>query len=193
MLLGAVCGALNFGATMLAQLLGIPLFSDTIFTVTASCFGSLSGIVAGFVYHLVVVIYAYGTNFYAHPADMAFFVCSLTIVLSVRILLGKKWRVTVLSLLVLAMVLALVISAEGGLLYTLLFSFDAYHKGIDNQAVSTLIYVFLTQQVPILASATLARIPVNLVDKLIAVFAGWYLAVALNAKRQNKQKRSKKE
>ncbi|MDE7391488.1 MAG: hypothetical protein K2M90_03370 [Treponemataceae bacterium] len=36
-----------------------------------------------------------------------------------------------------------------------------------------LIYTFVTQNVPMLISATLARFPVNLVDKAVAVFGGY--------------------
>ena len=91
-----------------------------------------------------------------------------------------------LRLLILAIVLALVISLEGGLFYYALISLTKYNIG--NQAVNMLIYTFVTQNVPMLISATLARFPVNLVDKAAAVFGGYGIFALLQkaaARRKN--------
>ena len=44
---------------------------------------------------------------------------------------------------------------------------------IGNRAVSSLIYTFVTKNIPMLVASPLASIPVNLVDKTLAVFGGY--------------------
>lgn len=168
--LGFAAGVLNIAFSLTAIRLGVPLFMDTLFTVTASCFGWTSGIVAAISLHFF--------SFMAHgyvSQNMIFFFCSLTMVACVRLILFRKDAAAggskLLRLLFLAIVLSFVISFEGGLFYYALITHSKYIIG--NQTVNMLIYTFVTQNVPILISTTLARFPVNLADKAVAVFGGY--------------------
>lgn len=172
---GIAAGFLNLLLLSAAVRLEVPLFMDTLFTVAASCFGWIGGIVAALSTHAVSFV-AYG---YALPEDLPnriFVLCSLTMVAGVRLMLFRKNAAEgaspkPLRLLILGIVLAFVISFEGGLFYYALTNSTRYI--VENQAVSTLLYAFVTQNIPMLTSATLARFPVNLVDKTIAVFGGY--------------------
>ena len=178
---GILAGFLNyiFSSSMLK--LGVPLFMDTIFTATASCFGIVCGIVAAISSHIVSFVIA-GFSFPEEASNMIFVFCSLTVVLGMRILIHlsekREFPVSPLHLFALGIMMALVISIEGAFFYVLLLKYSEYV--IDNKAVSTLIYTLITQKISLIASSTLARIPVNMVDKLTAVFAGWYLAKLAN-------------
>lgn len=178
---GILAGFLNyiFSSSMLK--LGVPLFMDTIFTATASCFGIVCGIVTAISSHIVSFVIA-GFSFPEEASNMIFVFCSLTVVLGMRILIHlsekREFPVSPLHLFALGIMMALVISIEGAFFYVLLLKYSEYV--IDNKAVSTLIYTLITQKISLIASSTLARIPVNMVDKLIAVFAGWYLAKLAN-------------
>ena len=186
---GIVAGVLNIALSRAAIKLHVPLFMDTLFTVTASCFGWTCGIAAAATLHILsFIVYGYLSQ------NLTFFFCSLTMVVCVRLMLFRKNALDtmerggskLLRLLILAIVLALVISLEGGLFYYALISFTKYNIG--NQAVNMLIYTFVTQNVPMLISATLARFPVNLVDKAAAVFGGYGIFALLQkaaARRKN--------
>ncbi|MDE6719567.1 MAG: hypothetical protein K2J68_06895, partial [Treponemataceae bacterium] len=76
-----------------------------------------------------------------------------------------------LRLLILGIVLALAISFEGGLFYAAIISHTKHI--LENHAVNMLLYPLMTQNVPMPASSTLISIPVNLVDKTLAVFGGY--------------------
>ncbi|MDE7292598.1 MAG: hypothetical protein K2N58_11220 [Treponemataceae bacterium] len=174
---GIVAGFLNLLLCSAAIALKVPLFMDTLFTVTASCFGWTAGIVAAISSH-VIPLAAYR---YTAP-NLIFFFCSLTMVAGVRLMLFRKGAAESggsrpLRLLILGIVLAFVISFEGGLFYYALIDITKSISG--NQAISMLIYTLVTQNVPILISATLARFPVNLVDKTIAVFGGYGIFLLL--------------
>jgi len=178
---GVLAGFLNYVFSSSMLKLGIPLFMDTIFTAAASCFGLLCGILAAISSHIVSFVIA-GFSFPEDASNMVFVFCSLTVVLGMRILIHlsekREFSVSPLHLFALGIMMALVISIEGAFFYVLLLKYSEYV--IDNKAVSTLIYTLITQKVSLIASSTLARIPVNMVDKLIAVFAGWYLAKLVN-------------
>ena len=188
--LGIIAGVLNIALSLAAIRLHVPLFMDTLFTVTASCAGWTCGIVAAASLHILsFIVYGYISQ------NLTFFFCSLTVVAGVRLMLFRKSAANAeerggskpLRLLILAIVLALVISLEGGLFYYALISLTKYNIG--NQAVNMLIYTFVTQNVPMLISATLARFPVNLVDKAAAVFGGYGIFALLQkaaARRKNR-------
>ena len=115
---GIVAGFLNLLLSSIAIRLHVPLFMDTLFTVTASCFGWTCGIVAAASLHILsFIVYGYISQ------NLTFFFCSLTVVAGVRLMLFRKSAVNAeerggskpLRLLILAIVLALVISLEGGL------------------------------------------------------------------------------
>lgn len=176
--IGLAAGVLNLLFCSAAIALKLPLFMDTLFTVTASCFGWAGGIVAAVSFHIIKFA-VHGQTSPRYLQNMVFFLCSLTVVICVRLMLFRKSADGTaerggskpLRLLILGIVLALAISFEGGLFYAAIISRTKHI--LENHAVNMLLYPLMTQNVPIPASSTLISIPVNLVDKTIAVFGGY--------------------
>ncbi|MDE7227132.1 MAG: hypothetical protein K2N31_02275 [Treponemataceae bacterium] len=174
---GIVAGFLNLLLSSTAIRLHVPLFMDTLFTVTASCFGWAGGIIAAVASHIIGFL----SDGYSFPKDipnLLYFFCSLTIVAGVRMVLFRKplnaARANPFDMLFLSIVLAFIISLEGGLFYVMLVQSNRVSANIiGNRAVSSLIYTFVTKNIPMLIASPLASIPVNLVDKTIAVFGGY--------------------
>ena len=174
---GIAAGFLNLLLSSAAIRLHVPLFMDTLFTVAASCFGWTCGIVAAAASHIVGFL----SDGYSVPKDvpnLLYFFCSLTIVAGVRMVLFRKpqnaGRANPLDMLFLSIVLAFVISVEGGLFYVMLVQSNRVSADIiGNRAVSSLIYTFVTKNIPMLVASPLASLPVNLVDKTVAVFGGY--------------------
>ena len=176
--IGLAAGVLNLLFCSAAITLKLPLFMDTLFTVTASCFGWACGIVAAVSFHIIKFA-VHGQASPRYLQNMVFFLCSLTVVICVRLMLFRKSADGTaerggskpLRLLILGIVLVLAISFEGGLFYAAIISRTKHI--LENHAVNMLLYPLMTQNVPIPASSTLISIPVNLVDKTIAVFGGY--------------------
>ena len=151
---------------------------DTLFTVAASCFGWAGGIVSAVSFHIIKFA-VHGQASPRYLQNMVFFLCSLTVVICVRLMLFRKSADGTaerggskpLRLLILGIVLALAISFEGGLFYAAIISRTKHI--LENHAVNMLLYPLMTQNVPMPASSTLISIPVNLVDKTVAVFGGY--------------------
>ena len=174
---GIVAGFLNLLLSSIAIGLHVPLFMDTLFTVTASCFGWACGIIAAVASHIIGFL-SHGYSFPKDIPNLLYFFCSLTIVAGVRIVLFRKplndGRANPFNMLFLSIVFAFVISLEGGLFYVMLVQSNRVSANIiGNRAVSSLIYTFVTKNIPMLVASPLASIPVNLVDKTIAVFGGY--------------------
>ncbi len=176
--IGLAAGVLNLLFCSAAIALKLPLFMDTLFTVAASCFGWAGGIVAAVSFH-VIKFAVHGQTSPQYLPNMVFFLCSLTVVICVRLMLFRKSAAGTserggsnpLRLLILGIVLALAISFEGGLFYAAIISRTKHI--LENHAVNMLLYPLMTQNVPMPASSTLISIPVNLVDKTLAVFGGY--------------------
>ena len=183
---GLAAAGLNLALSALMQCLHIPLFMDTLFTAATSFLGTVCGITSAVATHAIYFVLQ-GMDFPKDIPNLVFMLCNLTVAAGVRILVRTEKRGKIqtspLHLLALGIVLALVISMEGGVFYVLLITYSEYK--VDTPAVSTLIYTLVTQGIPLAASAMLARIPVNLIDKLIAVFGGW--GIALIVKRTAKR------
>ncbi|MBD5399129.1 MAG: hypothetical protein HDR57_00620 [Treponema sp.] len=195
---GIVAGFLNLLFCSAAIELKLPLFMDTLFTVTASCFGWACGIIAAVASHIIGFL----SNRYSFPKDipnLLYFFCSLTIVAGVRIVLFRKplndGRANPFDMLFLSIVFAFVISLEGGLFYVMLVQSNRVSANIiGNRAVSSLIYTFVTKNIPMLIASPLASIPVNLVDKTLAVFGGYGIfALLKNAVREKRRNESQVE
>lgn len=76
-----------------------------------------------------------------------------------------------IRLMVLVFLSTIVISLEGSLIYFLFFSNTVGQN--ENSTVIFLTYTLVLQDFGLIISAFLARLPVNLFDKAIAVFAGF--------------------
>lgn len=181
--IGIAAGVLNLLLSSAAIKLHVPLFMDTLFTVAASCFGWLGGIVAAVASHIIGFL----SDGYSLPKDfpnLLYFFCSLTMVAGVRLVLFRKptnaGRTSPIDMLFLSIVLAFVVSLEGGVFYVMLVQSNRVSADIiGNRAVSSLIYTFVTKNIPMLVASPLASIPVNLVDKTVAVFGGYGVFVLL--------------
>ena len=146
-----------------------PLFLDSIFTaVAAVLFGPLPGLITAVLTNIGMEL-MYGMTGYYLP----FAVCSITTALILGFMVKggyfkKQFHVT-------AAVLAVTVSnaLTGALVAYLLFSGDS-GVGID-----VIVSAFTETGLSVLASAFLARIPANLIDKMIAVYTayGLYLLV----------------
>ena len=164
---GLAFAFLNIAVNYLVTKFSFPLFMDTIFTVAASFFSCASGIICATVYHvLVVFLLDYKLS------DIAFIICSLTIVLVVCIAKHKPPKIKAVHLMLMATILAVVLSFEGSALYTFIYNRYQYAESVRTQWLS---FMFLKSELPLMLSAFLARGPVNLIDKIIAMFAGWYI------------------
>lgn len=173
-ILGIVCGFLN-GVSNLQPLWKFPLYNDTIFTILASFFGWISGIVSAITFHtLVPLIPIFKTDGYL----VFFFVfCSLSIVAIVQLYQRKKDRLLFIDLFILIFIITMVISLEGAFIFNVLYKLFEYQEPIESKKIT---YLMLQQQIPLLLSAWFARVPVNLVDKTIAVCAGYFGALGLD-------------
>lgn len=72
-----------------------------------------------------------------------------------------------------------VISLEGSLIYSLFFSGIAGQN--ENSTVLFLTYTLVLQNFGLILSAFLARLPVNLFDKALAIFDGYGIYAGINA------------
>lgn len=141
-----------------------PIFMDMIFIYAASFLGLLSGILCSFFYSIFDFIATKQTD------NLPYVICMMTGVLITRYCL-KNVKVSIwLNLLLVTLLSALIISIEGGIIYTLLFSND---NSVEFTPSVHLTAQLLMSNIPLLASAILARIPINLADKLVAVFLGY--------------------
>lgn len=164
--IGLVCGVLNTVLHILVVKYSIPLFLDTILTAAASFISCTSGVVAAVSYHLIVFD---KTNL----SDLAFVLCSLTVVLGIRFALRKQPEENAILCLIISVILAIIISFEGGIIFSIIFTHFHYKESIRTSYAS---FVFLKSQIPLLVSSILARIPANTLDKILSVFAGWYIS-----------------
>ncbi len=84
-ILGIICLVLNVLTAFLSQTAYNPLFLDTIFIVTASFFGWISGLItAGFVNLFTTILRG------DHLSGLWFALCSISFVVIIRLYLHKK-------------------------------------------------------------------------------------------------------
>lgn len=169
---GLACGLFNLALDRFVVTFSFPLFLDTIFTAAAAFFSCSSGIIAAVSYH-VILFFLFFTD---SVADIGFMLCSLTVVLVIRLALRRCQKMNAVRLLIMAIILGLVISLEGSLIFTFIFK---HYQYVESVRTGYLSFLFLKSNIPVLVSAFLARIPVNLVDKVVAVFAGWYVCMGV--------------
>ena len=164
-LLGIVFAALELGANYLQRFNPIPLYMDTTFTIASSFFGGVSGLITAAVYQVAANL-LYVKSFVA----LAWALCSLTIVLIIRVYIKIRKKIEVPDLILLVFLISLIISLEGATIFTVLNGLTGYNE--DSQV--KFMYEFLSSnRVSEFISALLPRIPVNLLDKAISVTVGY--------------------
>lgn len=180
---GILCGLLNRLFAFL-YLVNVPLYLDTIFTVSASFFGIPCGLISIVSFYVFSLANFPLTGEY-QIATLFFSVCSIITVFIVWAFVknDKKLDVGRIVLLILAITFAVAIS--GGIVYVFVFKQFAY---IESTQVKYLTYALLRENLSIIVASILPRIPINLVDKTISVVLGYHFAIEV-AKLQNKHQR----
>lgn len=184
---------------ILNDLLKIPLYADTIFTA-AMCFtvGMFAGIITGVVLSpiLFFIIYLYILNLSFEVALVrdTFIICIVIEVLLVCFIHSKfKARENVFLeklaakqtafssfipiasyLLILVALDCVIISICGGIVEIIIKQFTSNWKISPED---TFKLVLIRYDVPLLFSAILSRIPINIVDRFIVVFGGYGISL----------------
>ena len=163
---------LNFAVSYLcSQVLQLPFFMDMIFIYSASFFGLFCGFFTSIGYYIlwtVIMHYSFLHLLYA--------ICCLTGVLLTWLFVTKRktyedHSVLWIRLILMFFVSTVVISFEGSLIYSIFFLERPSPPEITT--VMFLTYTLVMQNLGVQLSAFLARLPVNLFDKAIAVFGGF--------------------
>lgn len=167
-IIGLVCALLNLALCSIQDYYPIPLFMDTVFTVTASLFGSLAGVIAAFLFHFLSMLVHSNP-----PSDLTWSICSLTVVLIVRLYIRKRnikqTALDFFDILLLLIIIAIIISIEGAIIFTILRALVEYRETAQVRSF----YLYLLRfDIPVFLSAFIPRIPVNLLDKGICVTLG---------------------
>lgn len=169
---------LNFlTATLFYNVLKVPLFFDTIWTVAVVFYlGLFPGLCVSVGYNLLnylVWIFKSGTGNFV----FLYSICGILIVLSTWIFSRKKEEfkispvVTVLYLILISLVSSFCTIIAGGLI-----DYFQYinHDIIDQMnPIKKFTDSFVRQRFSLLASCILAQIPVSFTDRLIATFSGY--------------------
>ena len=163
--LGLIFTALNLGVKYLQNFNPIPLYMDTIFTITASFFGLFSGLICAILYHISCTLI-----FHFDASTLVWVICSLTIVIIVRIYIKIRKKIEIPDLFLLVFLISLIVSLEGATIFTLLNVFTGYRE--DSQ-VKFMYALLSSNSISVFISALLPRVPVNILDKAISVSIGW--------------------
>ena len=166
-LLGIIFGFLNHAVYFLQSFNPVPLYMDTLFTVTASFFGAVSGVIAAALYHIMYLF------FYQNVAasSLVWMICSLTIVLIIRLYIKIRKRVEFPDIILLIFLIALIISVEGAVIFTVL---NALTNFTEDSQIKFMYALLNSNNVSVFVSALLPRVPVNILDKAICVLLGWF-------------------
>lgn len=174
--LGLAFGVLNFFFSVLCtQILHIPLFMDMVFVFAASFFGLPCGIIASVIHYLLnTIIYMdYSSRF-------LYVICCITGTLLTRWLLCKKENYNWIRIFLLIFVSTVIISMEGSLIYYFFFIEDSNY--VEDTTILFITYNLVAQNIGLQISAFFARLPVNLIDKTIAVLGGLGIYALLHKK-----------
>ena len=164
--LGVLFAALNIGVNYLQNYNPVPLYMDTIFTITASFFGGICGLISALLYHITTtIIYAKVPLW-----SLVWAICSLTIVLIIRIYIRIRQKIEITDLILLVFLISLIVSIEGATIFTVLNVFTGYKE--DSQ-VRFMYALLSSNSVSVFISALLPRVPVNILDKAISTCIGW--------------------
>jgi len=164
---GLLFGGLNFILSIFFRNMNSTFFMDTIFTVTASFVGWWSGILSVLSFALISVL---TSTEEARLVNFFFGITVLSMVFIIRLVYHKKERVSMISLLYVYVLSVFFISFFGAIVAIFAFSRFEY---LDLNNLRYITLLFSKQHISPLLSAFLARLPVNGIDKLIAVMVGF--------------------
>ena len=172
--LSFLCGLLDyFICDFVAWVNNLPLFCDTIFIMALSFFaGPWWGVLASFFYH--VIDFAFNRTFeLGHLFILCHFLAALTAGYF-KIWFIKKEDTNIalfIKLIVLSIVMCLVMSISGGIIGYILANIEEYNFASSQTDFLTFLWQnrFESQLLLLIA----VRIPVNIADRFICVFAAW--------------------
>ena len=154
---------LNLVFSLVNNLLHSPLFFDSIFTAAgAVCFGPLAGTAVA-VFTNIGMELIHGMNGYHWP----FMLCSISTALILGFMAKGGFFSRQIHLTVAVLSVALANAVAGTFVAQLFFS------GNSGAGIDVLVSAFTETGLSVLSSAFLARLPVNLIDKMIAVYAAF--------------------
>ncbi|MDR0403538.1 MAG: hypothetical protein LBH35_08135 [Treponema sp.] len=192
---GAVLNVLT--GNLFRNVLGVPLFMDTLFTVAMTFYGGpVCGVLTGLLTNPIVNMF----NFYGW-ADILYALCNAAAALVTfffirlfpaelgfgagkRITTGEETRTnsppgvlmnTLVALLLLSFVMCVVISIQGGLIAILIQPLG----GSSNPGPALFKSALFRKTLPPAVVEILARIPLNVIDRLLSVFGGCGVAALL--------------
>lgn len=171
---GIFFGLLNLLINSIAVgILKIPFYMDTIFTVAAGFISLPCGLICAIVYHLSEVIIKYQTM-----VPSWFGLCSVTVAVISWLFARKEKEFSILKLMFLSILLIILISAEGGIIYDVFYASKSDY--VEDQANNLFTFSLIMNKIPLLWSSIISRIPVSIVDKTVAVFGGFFIAKFFN-------------
>jgi hypothetical protein len=177
------------------DVLKLSLYMDTVFTVAAAfAFGLWPGVLSGILLYPMVggilnnIIFNMGTN--AFWAGNIFVLCTISEILLVCFFRAKTGTEQSLflaepslssfagiasRLMALVALDCILISVVGGITDFVFYGLLSVPKGIYPEDIFKL--GLYRNNVPVLAAAILSRIPINIVDRFIAVFGGYGISL----------------
>jgi hypothetical protein len=193
----ALCVVSAAGNTLLNWFTGVarlPLFLDTLFTIAATMSAGFraglgTGILCYPLANVLCSIYLRNISPAAAWAGFLFIPCSIIEITLVWMFRAKirtppgrfserpslsSFSSIALPLLLLVAIDCVAVSVAGGIIDTVLFGIPASpQQDFSPFSVYTLKLGLLRTNMPLLAAAILARIPINIVDRFIAVSGGY--------------------
>lgn len=175
LILALIFTPLNILISYLSTVFQFPFFMDMIFIYAASFFGLTCGIIVGMGSSLFTAVFI--QHILMHGM---YSICCITGSLLTWLLITreKNFESSVLfwiRLVLLFFISTIVISLEGSMIYYIFFSNSVGQN--ENSTVMFLTYTLVLQNFGLVISAFLARLPVNLFDKALAVFGGFGIFV----------------
>jgi energy-coupling factor transport system substrate-specific component len=162
--------AINLVGGQVATRLQLPLFMDSIGTaIIAAIMGPFVGAVSGVLYNVIASIIN------GNMMGTLFGICNIATALIVGLMAKKGKFETLVHAIIATVAVALANALLGAPIAIVVYG------GIQGSGVDLAVAGFLALGNDILNAAFLARIPINLVDKGIAVFVAWLILKRLPA------------
>ncbi|QSI01542.1 hypothetical protein DYE50_02970 [Treponema ruminis] len=171
--------ALNFlFAYVFCDVLHIPLFMDTVFTVAITFYcGLLPGLVAAIGYNIISVLTFEIRGYAFDPFAILFAVCGILITLVTWLFARRKEEfrispvITILYLVLIAMLSSFASIISSGVVDYVRFSLVDLPDRIA--PIKNFTDSFVNQHFSLFAACILAQIPVSIMDRLITTFLGF--------------------
>ena len=179
-LVALAAGVLDFfTATFFQNVLHVPLFFDTIFLMAVMfLYGPLPALfsyVVNVVCACLKLVILYGKNDYIY----LFTLSAVTIIFVTWLFIRKKENltkgvnITFLYILSAAVCAALACAVVSGII-----SYFTFSLNVESGPFDKIIFAFSGDQMGVLASCIVGRIPITILDRIITTFAGFGIYVA---------------